>query len=188
MEVTMARDDEQIWAEIVQNFHSSTGSERPQWPAAENVEPESETSGQDSSTSDSGGSTSQGDGSTSDSGGSTSHGILPERPEASPAGPGGTPEGGGDHPAASRPSEYDPEEHFVPPAPPPLPRTDLITRLAWLCVLGTPLFFLLALIAGRPVSGFLGALGAGAFIGGFVLLVVRLRGHDPYDPDDGAVV
>jgi hypothetical protein len=29
---------------------------------------------------------------------------------------------------------------------------------------------------------------AGAFIGGFVVLVARLRGHDPYDPDDGAVV
>lgn len=178
----MARDDEQIWAEIVQNFHSSTGSERPQWPAAENVDPEIETSEQDGSASD-------GDGSTSDGDGSAGHGTSPERHGPTPAGGhSDTPSGGGERAATSRPSEHDPEEHFVPPSPPPLPSTDLITRLAWLCVLGTPLFFLLAVIAGRPVSGLLGALGAGAFIGGFVLLVLRLRGHDPYDPDDGAVV
>ncbi len=171
----MARDDEQIWAEIVQNFHSSTGSERPQWPAAENVDPETETSEQE--------------GSASDSDGSAGHGTSAERHGSTSAGDGDTSAGAGDRAAASRPSEHDPEEHFVPPSPPPLPRTDLITRLAWLCVLGTPLFFLLAVIAGRPVSGLLGALvGAGAFIGGFVLLVLRLRGHDPYDPDDGAVV
>ena len=29
---------------------------------------------------------------------------------------------------------------------------------------------------------------ADVFVVGFATLVVRLRGHDPYDPDDGAVV
>lgn len=167
----MARDDEQVWAEIVENFHSSTGSERPQWPAAENVDAEAA------------------DSSMADGDASAGRGDSPAGSGDAGAGKDGDALAGQDgRPTTHRPSDHDQEAHFVPPSPPPLPRTDLITRLAWLCVLGTPVFFLLAVIVGRPVSGLLGALGAGAFIGGFVLLVLRLRGHDPYDPDDGAVV
>ncbi len=161
----MARDDEQVWAELVENFHSSSGGERPQWPAAENVDPESDAAHRDLPVA--------GDDR------SARHGTARNDETAAAH---------ADRPAAEGAPEHDPEGHFVPPSPPPIPRTDLITRLAWVCVLGTPLLFLLAVIAGRPVSGLLGALGAGAFIGGFVLLVMRLRGHDPYDPDDGAVV
>lgn len=163
----MARDDEQVWAEIVQNFHSSTGSERPQWPAAENVDTDAEATDHGPATGNDG---------------PAAHEETAAAHEEAPA-------DDGDRTSGQRPAtEQDPEGHFVPPSPPPIPRTDLITRLAWVCVLGTPLLFLLAVVVGRPISGLLGALGAGAFIGGFVLLVMRLRGHDPYDPDDGAVV
>lgn len=79
-------------------------------------------------------------------------------------------------------------DHYIPPPPPPFPQADAITVLAWVAVLGTPVFLTATVLLGRSVSGWLGAVLAGAFIGGFVLLITRLRGHDPYDPDDGAVV
>lgn len=163
----MARDDEQVWAELVRNFHSSPAGERPQWPAAENVDTDAEAADQNPA---------------------ADHGPTADHDEAAPGQDEAPATHGGPAPDRRQPTEHDPEEHFVPPSPPPIPRTDLITRLAWVCVLGTPLFFLLAVVVGRPISGLLGVLGAGAFIGGFVLLVMRLRGHDPYDPDDGAVV
>ena len=156
----MSRDEEQVWAELVETFHTSSGDEAGQWPAAEDVEPAP---------------TSSGDGSTD--GGSpddTDDGDDPDLEPAASAPPG-------------RPAPA-PDEHFVPPAPPPLPSTDLITRLAWVGVLGTPVVFLTIVLFGMSVPGIVGAVGAAAFVGGFVILVARLRGHDPYDPDDGAVV
>jgi hypothetical protein len=159
----MSRDDEQVWAELVESFHASPDDESRRWPAAEDVEAE------------------------------------PVKDEAEAEdGTGETDQPAGDHPGVARRAEHpahtteqraaDPDEHFVPPPPPPLPSTDLITRLAWVGVLGTPLVFLVIVLLGQSVPGVVGAIGAGAFIGGFVILVARLRGHDPHDPDDGAVV
>jgi hypothetical protein len=82
----------------------------------------------------------------------------------------------------------DDEGGYVPPEPPPLPRGDLVSRLAWAGVLGGPLFLLVAAIVwqGLPKSLLLAALAA--FVGGFVTLVARMPGDGPDDPDDGAVV
>lgn len=151
----MSRDDEQVWAELVESFHSSPDDAR-HWPAAENVDADAPANEDEADT-------------------GPGHPRQPAPPVAGlqPIEP-------------QRPP--DPEEHFVPPPPPPLPSTDLITRLAWAGVLGTPVVFLVLVVLGQSVPGSVAALGAGAFIGGFVILVSRLRGHDPYDPDDGAVV
>ena len=84
----------------------------------------------------------------------------------------------------------DPEDHYVPPPPPPLPRLDPLTKLAWICVLGGPLFLLLTKVFGWvPVEGS-GVLALFAFIGGFVGLVYRMKDdrEDDSDSDDGAVV
>lgn len=108
-------------------------------------------------------------------------GRAPAEPEATT-----TPLSPPPDPAGARRPEAD--DHYVPPPPPPFPRTDAITVLAWVGVIGTPVFLTASVLLGRSVSGWLAALAAGAFIGGFAILVTRLRGHDPYDPDDGAVV
>ncbi len=81
----------------------------------------------------------------------------------------------------------DEEERFVPPEPPPLPRGDTVSRLAWAGVLGAPLFFLLAALFwhGAPTWLVVGAVGA--FVAGFVTLIVRMPDRDD-DGDDGAVV
>jgi hypothetical protein len=150
----VSRDDEQVWAELVESFHSSSDDSGRQWPAAENVD--RELSGPPDDDSD----------------------AAVETAPAESSGP-----AGGAHPPAPNP-----EEHFTPPTPPPLPSTDLITRGAWASVLGVPIFLTLVVLLGRSVSGWLAALCGAAFVGGFVVLIARMRGHDPYDPDDGAVV
>lgn len=148
----MSRDDDQIWAELVESFHASPDDETRQWPAAENVDPEVSNTADDK--------------------------------QGQPAHPAG-PHTAGELTGAS---VQDTDEHFVPPPPPPLPKADLITRAAWASVLGVPILLTLAVLLRISVSGWIAALCAAAFIAGFVVLIARLRGHDPYDPDDGAVV
>jgi hypothetical protein len=84
----------------------------------------------------------------------------------------------------------DPEDHFVPPPPPPLPRLEPRTKLAWLGVLGGPIYLLVHAWFG--ISAFYGAsvLVLGAFIGGAVSLIHGMKDdhRDQIDPDDGAVV
>ena len=90
--------------------------------------------------------------------------------------------------APEPPPRPEPDEHFVPPPPPPLPHGDHISRLAWAGVLGAPVFLVLAVALGWRLPSWVTVLAVGALVGGFVTLVARMRGHDPYDPDDGAVV
>jgi hypothetical protein len=94
--------------------------------------------------------------------------------------------GGHDADAGSEPGE--PEERFVPPEPPPITSTDLPSRLAWIGVLGGPLFLLIAALVWRtlPTLVVIGTLAA--FIGGFVTLVARLPRDRGDGSDDGAVV
>ncbi|MFP5335294.1 MAG: hypothetical protein ACLGIV_08275 [Actinomycetes bacterium] len=85
-------------------------------------------------------------------------------------------------------AEPDDDERFVPPEPPPLPRGDLFTTLAWVGVLGSPLFFLLTALFWRSVPQVLILGGIAAFVGGFATLVVRMPSRRDPDDDDGAVV
>ncbi len=81
-----------------------------------------------------------------------------------------------------------PDEHFVPPDPPPLPRADAITWAAWLGVIGAPLLLLLMTAFGVS-SGFVVTAAVAAFLAGVAILIGRMRSsRDPFDPDDGAVV
>lgn len=111
---------------------------------------------------------------------------LAERPGPGPvAGPAG--------PTASTapgPAAEDPADHYVPPPPPPLPQADPVTRLAWMGVVGGPLFFLLTALLQTQVPALLAFLGIAAFVAGFVTLVARMpdRPGPDDDPDDGAVV
>lgn len=103
--------------------------------------------------------------------------------------PGGR-DGGG--PVAG-PDEHDPdavrgpEERFVPPPAPPLPRTSPARGLAWFGLLGVPAVVLVLLVASVALPTWVGIGFVAWFVGGFVFLVVGMRTeHD--DPDDGAVV
>ena len=126
--------------------------------------------------------------------------VLPETP-AMPDQPwpnrdGGTPPGGlpaggmGTGPRDSI-APHDPaDDHFVPPVPPPLPRLDPVTKFAWIALFGGPLYLLISTAVGSAISGLAAFLAVAAFVGGFVVLVLRMDNGRPPDsgPDDGAVV
>jgi hypothetical protein len=82
----------------------------------------------------------------------------------------------------------DDSEGFVPPEPPPIPRGDLVSRLAWAGLIVGPAFLVTSafLWTTAPELLVLGAIGA--FVGGFVTLVARMPKHRDDDGDDGAVV
>jgi hypothetical protein len=82
------------------------------------------------------------------------------------------------------------KEHFVPPPPPPLPKLDPVTKGAWIALFGGPFYLLIATALGWQVSGLAAFLAVAAFVGGFVVLVLRMDSGGPRDsgPDDGAVV
>ena len=115
--------------------------------------------------------------------------TMPEQPWPNPGG--GVPAGGmGTGPRDSI-APHDPaDDHFVPPVPPPLPRLDPVTKFAWIALFGGPLYLLISTAVGSAISGLAAFLAVAAFVGGFVVLVLRMDNGRPPDsgPDDGAVV
>lgn len=79
-------------------------------------------------------------------------------------------------------------DRFVPPDPPPAPRADRITRLAWVGVVGGPCLLLLAALVWPDLPEVLLLCAVGAFIAGFVTLVARMPHQRDDDDGDGAVV
>jgi hypothetical protein len=109
--------------------------------------------------------------------------TLPDQPWPGP--------GAGTGPRDARPAGQPVDEHFVPPAPPPLPRLDPVTKGAWLALFGGPLYLLISTAIGATISGLAAFLAVAAFVGGFVILVLRMDNGRPPDSgsdDDGAVV
>jgi hypothetical protein len=107
-------------------------------------------------------------------------GVIPAPPQARivrPADPVPLPSAGDD-------------EHYVPPAPPPLPRLDPVSKGAWVALFGGPGYLLLAVLLGWVVPSWAAFGAVAAFVGGFATLVVRMGDRPPGDsgPDDGAVV
>ena len=90
--------------------------------------------------------------------------------------------------AAARDETEPDDERYVPPEPPPLPRGDTVSRLAWAGVLGAPVFFVITMLFWRTVPTVLVVLAVAAFVSGFVTLVVRMPDRDDDSWDDGAVV
>jgi len=98
--------------------------------------------------------------------------------------------GWGDLVPEPTPPPPDPEETFEPPVPPPLPRADALTWLAWIGAVGAPAIYLLLSAAGWTWQGWQIGLVLVGFLGGFALLVSRMREDSPddHDPGKGAVV
>ncbi|GAA3859925.1 hypothetical protein [Streptomyces sedi] len=85
--------------------------------------------------------------------------------------------------------EDEDEGHFEPPEPPPLPETDLTTKVAWLAVLGGPLLLVFTVLLQQRMTWWVVTLGVGGFLGGFATLVSRMRSDEDWqDPGNGAVV
>lgn len=78
-------------------------------------------------------------------------------------------------------------DRFVPPPAPPLPRTDALTRAAWVAAIGSPTAWISLSMLGWVWQSWQLASLAAAFLGGFGILVSRMR-QDHDEPDDGAVV
>jgi hypothetical protein len=94
-------------------------------------------------------------------------------------------------PADESPGTLADDEHFIPPAPPPLPKLDPLAKGAWAALFGGPGYLVVATAAGWSVSGLAAFLAVAAFVAGFAILVLRMHDPDPGGPndgDDGAVV
>ncbi len=181
-------DLDAAFAEIVAGWDDDPSPPVPPWPAVEDVDPEPTSMEQLRL---------EGDRSAKDE--PTPGSVPPSGPLAStaqeattgpigPLGPLGPPTG----PASPGPRDWElaaqPDEHYQPPEPPPLPRGDLAGQLAWAGLLLGPAFLLFAALFWRDVGQLWIAVAAAAFVGGFVALVVRLPATRGDDDDDGAVV
>ncbi|UCM87408.1 hypothetical protein [Streptomyces marincola] len=156
-------DEEAAWAEIVAGYGEEPADPPGMWPPASSATPPAETDGKDAAA----------DGADR---------VHVAEPPAGDAPPG---------PRDWEAAEDEEEDHFVPPEPPPLPETDLSTKLAWLAVIGGPLLLVGTTLLQRDMSWWVVTLGIGGFLGGFATLVSRMRdGHDDdwTDPGNGAVV
>jgi hypothetical protein len=79
----------------------------------------------------------------------------------------------------------DDDEHYIPPAPPPLPKLDPVAKGAWAALFGGPGYLVIATAAGWSVSGLTAFCAVAAFIAGFAILVLRMHDPGPGGPDDG---
>ena len=79
----------------------------------------------------------------------------------------------------------DEDEHYVPPAPPPLPKLDPVAKGAWAALFGGPGYLVVATAAGWSVSGLTAFCAVAAFVAGFAILVLRMHDSGPGGPDDG---
>jgi hypothetical protein len=86
---------------------------------------------------------------------------------------------------AARGVPADDGEHFIPPAPPPLPKLDPVTKGAWTALFGGPCYLIVATAAGWSVSALAAFCAVAAFVAGFAVLVLRMHEPGPGGPDDG---
>ena len=89
------------------------------------------------------------------------------------------------HQAPADPTPADDEDHYIPPAPPPLPTLDSIAKGAWAALFGGPAFLVVATAAHWALSGFAVFCAVAAFVTGFAILVLRMNEPGPGGPDDG---
>jgi hypothetical protein len=87
--------------------------------------------------------------------------------------------------APAPPAQEDDDGHFIPPAPPPLPKLDPVAKGAWAALFGGPGYLVVATAAGWSVPGIAAFCAVAAFVTGFAILVLRMNDPGPGGPDDG---
>ncbi len=91
-------------------------------------------------------------------------------------------------PRSYAPPEEEDEPYKPAPLPPPA-RLDPVSKGAWVALIGGPGYLLLGTVLQWTISGTEALAAIGAFIAGFVILVVKMGDRPPRDEDDdGAVV
>jgi hypothetical protein len=84
------------------------------------------------------------------------------------------------------PAPEEEAERFVPPTPPPVPRTTPDRLAAWAGLFGAPVVLLVALVLNVSLPTWVGYVLVAWFVGGFLYLVLQMP-SGPRDPgDDGA--
>jgi len=111
--------------------------------------------------------------------------AVPAAPVLPPPVPPSTPSGELDTEAT-----WEDEGHFVPPAPPPLPRPAPLRLAAWLAVLVGPVVMTIVAALGWWVPDIVTTVLVVGFVAGVVYLIATMADgpRDPYGPDNGAVV
>jgi hypothetical protein len=85
--------------------------------------------------------------------------------------------------------EAEEDEPYVPPQLPPPAKMDAVTKGAWVALVCGPAYLLLGTLAGWTISGTEALVAIAAFIGGFVILVIKMGDRPKRDDnDDGAVL
>jgi hypothetical protein len=93
----------------------------------------------------------------------------------------------GDPRSYTPPAEED--EAYKPERLPPPARMDPVSKGAWVALIGGPGYLLLGTVLQWTISGTEALAAIGAFIAGFVILVVKMGDRPPRDDnDDGAVL
>ncbi len=77
----------------------------------------------------------------------------------------------------------DEEWHYVPPAPPPLPRPVGVVGAAWVALLGGPIVLLVATVLGWDLPTVVTAACVLGFVGGLVFLIAQLDDGSRDGPD-----
>ena|SRR5215469_8801417 len=90
-------------------------------------------------------------------------------------------------PRSYTPPEEEDEPYIPEPLPPPA-RLDTVAKAAWTCVIGGPVYLLIAWFLHWIISGVAAFAAVAAFVGGFATLVVRGGSKPPRDDDDDGAV
>lgn len=162
--------DDATWEGIVASFQTTDPRQPRSWPSAEDVDPDDTDAGNRAGDPD-----------------TPTVTLITEGAQSAAEGWADLPDAGQPGRPGRSSAPRDPVDHFVPPPPPPLPEADRTTRIAWACVIGGPVLFLIALLLGWQLSSWAQLAGVAALVGGFVTLVTRMRDRDD-EPDDGAIV
>lgn len=201
-----ATGDEAAWQELVARFDMPTDwdSAAAPWPDREDLTAPSTPPSQATPPSQEGPASQEGppgpgqatppsqEGPPSRANGTSADRTRVVRPATPPAlrGPPWAPADPPAGPPADTDEADDTDEHYVPPPPPPLPHLDPMAKGAWTALFGGPAYLLIATLVGWTVAGWTALLAIAAFVGGFVVLVLRL-GDGPSrgsGPDNGAVL
>jgi hypothetical protein len=94
---------------------------------------------------------------------------------------------------AGDPRNYAPpeeeDERYVPTPLPPPEGMDALSKGAWVALICGPGYLLLGTLAGWTITGTEALAAIAAFIGGFIVLVIKMGDRPPRDDnDDGAVL
>jgi hypothetical protein len=90
-------------------------------------------------------------------------------------------------PRSYTPAEEEDEPYVPAPLPPPA-RMDSLSKGAWLALIVGPAYLLIGTLLSWSISGTEALIAIGAFIAGFVILVLKMGDRPPRDSDDDGAV